>query len=88
MAKHPRVILIHWVYLNVLLCFLSPAVSFAGKAPQPPATQNSVEPKPPSQSEPITPEQPNSKGGEAAAVASVAKLVSRLANIDYYLACE
>jgi tetratricopeptide (TPR) repeat protein len=83
MAKDLRIIPILWICLNVLLCFLSPAVSFAAKsrAPiQPTAAQNSVEPKPPSQSEPITPEQPNSKGGEAAAIASVAKLAIDMNN--------
>src|ERR1700730_3068690 len=77
MAKCSRVILIQWHCLSVLLCILWPTVSFAANTPSPTrpvAPQNSMEPGAPPQSQVKTPNQPDSKGGEAAADASIAKL--------------
>ncbi|MGC2225239.1 MAG: hypothetical protein WA624_24185 [Methylocella sp.] len=68
--------------MNVLLCFLSPS-SFAAKIPspvQPAAARNSAQPGPPEQSGEKAPDQPNAKGGEAAAIASIAKLAVDMNN--------
>jgi hypothetical protein len=82
MTQHSRVI--QWLCLSVLLCFLSSAIisaaQEANKTPppiQPPAPQSSAEPGIPPQSQEY---QPDSKGGDAAAVASVAKLAVDMNN--------
>jgi hypothetical protein len=83
MAERYRLFLIHWFCLSLLMCFLLPPVFAAAKAPSPispTAAQNPAQPGPASQKEQKTPDQPNSAAGEAAAVASIAKLAVDMNN--------